>query len=112
MVPFSDCTRTAAIWLPRAENLLVLDRVKVLSCYLTPTDNIGVIRTKTDAKSNQIVAGDFKSKFIECGMLTTSLRGIRVLSFRSMMFEVIRKFVCMSILCSLRRTSLGCQLAL
>ncbi|XP_037930183.1 uncharacterized protein LOC119664908 [Teleopsis dalmanni] len=106
----ADCSGTAAIWLPCAEkfsfsasgagdgHVWVRNRnFTLMSCYLTPSDSIGQFQMKLDAiedcvlqmGGNFIIAGDFNSKAIEWGMMTTNPRGRRVLDMAARLGLVV-----------------------
>lgn len=95
-----DDTGTAAIWTPRnlgsrlksqgKGNCFVwaqFEDVTVLSCYLTPSDNISEFETKLENIEDKIkeigghfiVAGDLNSRAVEWGMPTTNSRGKRIM---------------------------------
>lgn len=97
---FEDESETAAIWLPCSSRVQVkssgrgngfvwiqLPKVTLISCYLTPSDNVNEFEAKMDniediardIGGNLLVAGDFNSRAIEWGMQTTNSRGRRIL---------------------------------
>lgn len=97
---FDDESETAAIWIP--SNSMVrptitgqgngfvwvqTDEITLVSCYLTPSDNMSEFQTKLDAIEDEIrkiegkiiVAGDFNSRGVEWGSRTTNSRGRSIL---------------------------------
>lgn len=94
---FEDESKTAAIWLPDIrQNIkkegkgngytwLLLDNVIIISCYLTPSDNIDTFQAKLDSIEDlarthcgyMIIAGNFNSRATDWGMPTTDSRGKR-----------------------------------
>ena len=95
-----DETKTAAIWLPsgagpplqetKLGNCYVYARLKdvaVVSCYLTPSDDIGTFQSKLDAIEDMlldrlqpfIVAGDFNARAVDWGMSSTNSRGRKIM---------------------------------
>lgn len=93
-----DDTQTAAIWIPTGDlsskengkgNGFVwawFDNLTVISCYLTPSDNVDAFQRKLDeiedlVRDRQgpiILAGDFNARSPEWGMPTTNFRGSRI----------------------------------
>lgn len=97
---FEDCTGTAAIWIPNESIIkplsngggngfvwIQLNDCFILSCYLTPSDNMDEFQSKMNAIEDEmrqigerfIVAGDFNSRAVEWGSCTTNTRGRRIL---------------------------------
>lgn len=96
---FDDDTKTAAIWVPDNRRLQLkntgkgngfvwvqTEEITLVSCYLTPSDRIGVFENKLDGIEDTIrnlegdflVAGDFNSRAVDWGMQTTDPRGRRI----------------------------------
>lgn len=97
---FDDCTGTAAIWIPNSSQITPLntgrgngfvwikvDKLFIISCYLTPSDNMEEFETKLNKIEDEmrhigehfLVAGDFNSRAIEWGSNTTNTRGRKIL---------------------------------
>lgn len=95
-----DATQTAAIWLPGGSKFIATGsgagtgfvwayslHFTLMSCYLTPSDNIEEFQSKLNSIEDKIleiggsflIAGDFNSKAVEWGMPLTNSRGRRVL---------------------------------
>ncbi|XP_037941657.1 uncharacterized protein LOC119674593 [Teleopsis dalmanni] len=95
-----DNTTSAAIWVPTGSKTQVTNSgkgngyvyakcngVTVMSCYLTPSDDMQTFQNKLEAIEDKIlqldgsfiVGGDFNSRAIKWGMGTTNSRGRRVL---------------------------------
>lgn len=98
---FEDETGTAALWIPRSGRFAVTEHgsgsgytylrtgfLTVMSCYLTPSDDIEQFKTKVGFIEDRvlaiggpfIVAGDFNAKAIEWGDRTTNTRGRCILN--------------------------------
>lgn len=97
---FDDETGTAAIWIPRTDTFkpkksgkrngfvwVQLDEITLVSCYLTPSDNINEFHAKLEAIEDEIrcmdgqviVAGDFNARAVEWGSRSTNSRGRSIL---------------------------------
>lgn len=97
---FEDNSETTAIWIPNTSYRrprrsgkgdgfvwLQFGHITLISCYLTPSDNIEEFQRKIDGiediardiGGHLLVAGDFNSRAIEWGMQTTNSRGRRIL---------------------------------
>lgn len=106
----ADNTKTAGIWLPNTSNFYISssgagdgfvwarnNMLTLVSCYLTPSDNVVSFQAKLDAiedcalqlGGNVIIAGDFNSQAIEWGMPATNPRGRRVLDMAARLGLVI-----------------------
>lgn len=94
-----DDTGTAAIWIPFTSRLtpkktgkgncftwVQIENLTLVSCYLTPSDNIDMFQAKLDGIEDYlretlgdiIVAGDFNARAAEWGMQSTNSRGRRI----------------------------------
>lgn len=95
-----DNTETAAIWFPSGSNLrptktgkgngfvwVQIDSMTIVSCYLTPSDNIVEFRAKLEGIEDEIrsidgqliVAGDLNARAIDWGSRTTNSRGNNII---------------------------------
>lgn len=94
-----DLTGTTAIWIPDVSRFIPkksgkgncftwvqIDNLTLISCYLTPSDNIDVFQAKLDGiedfvreiRGDVIVAGDFNARAADWGMKSTNSRGRRI----------------------------------
>lgn len=95
-----DESGTAAIWLPKENEMALADRgvgnsyvyirtkgLTLMSCYLTPSDRIGDFDEKLNHIEDEarelgqylIISGDFNARAVEWGTDTTNSRGRKVL---------------------------------
>ncbi|XP_070071122.1 uncharacterized protein [Drosophila takahashii] len=105
-----DETKTAALWIPAfstvthhtpiRQNCYVSAQVAdwtVISCYLTPSDDITTFQRKLEdiedaakqAQGKVILAGDFNSRAEEWGMASTNSRGRKILNMAARLGMVV-----------------------
>lgn len=94
-----DDSATTAVWIPRTSKLtpnksgkgncfvwVKVEDVTIVSCYLTPSDNIEEFERKLNGiedfirmtPGHVIVAGDLNARAVDWGMQTTDARGRRI----------------------------------
>lgn len=107
---YEDETGTAALWLPNERGLAITQHgagcgyayVKtgnftLMSCYLTPSDNLEQFKAKLDLIEDRVqeldgpfvVAGDFNARAVEWGSPTTNTRGRYILDMSARLGLVV-----------------------
>lgn len=105
-----DATKTAAIWIPTHSRAHISSKgtgncfvyvdiigTRIISCYLTPSDNIQTFQGKLDdieeksleLECDYIIAGDFNSRAPEWGSQSADSRGRRVMNMVSRLGLVV-----------------------